>query len=348
MRTRRPRGLSWAGCGKGIRERFGFGGEPEEPVPLEEVELRPVAVEGPGGVWRPVHGRALRAGDACAGEGLPGCGAGVSGGVREPAGPGGVPTGRVRDRGGAELVRGGGRRCRAVRGRDQRRRRGRGAARRAAGRLARPAAAGPGAGGRRRVAGGADPGGRDRPGAGGAASRARADPAPLPPVLRVLDARRLDRDPGRRPLRDPLHPHRRPGRVGAGDHPARDLGEPAAAGLRRRALARPDADRLGGHPRRDRRGLGAGAAAARVQGLLRGRVRRLPRRRARRARDLPVGPVPLQLPPARRARGGDDRRRLRREEPAGAGLRVRPPPGRRRRWSWRWRSPASTAARRAR
>ena len=41
----------------------------------------------------------------------------------------------------------------------------------------------------------------------------------------------------------------------------------------------------------------------RVQGLLRGRVRRLPRRRRGGAGDLPVGPQPGQLPPARRARG---------------------------------------------
>ena len=40
------------------------------------------------------------------------------------------------------------------------------------------------------------------------------------------------------------------------------------------------------------------------------------------ARDLPVGPEPGQLPPARRARGGDDRGRHGREEPAGARLRV--------------------------
>ena len=151
----------------------------------------------------------------------------------------------------------------------------------------------------------------------------------FPAVLRVLDPGWLDRDPGRRALRDPLHAHRRPGRVGAGDHPAWDLGEPAAAGIGRRALAGPDADRLGGDPRRDRRGLGAGAAATRVQGLLRGRVRRLPRRRAGRPRDLPVGPVPVELPPARRAGGGHDRRRDGREEPARAGLRVRPPSGRR-------------------
>ena len=43
--------------------------------------------------------------------------------------------------------------------------------------------------------------------------------AALSPVVRVLDARRLDRDPRRRPLRHALHPHRRPGRVGPGRDP---------------------------------------------------------------------------------------------------------------------------------
>ena len=103
------------------------------------------------------------------------------------------------------------------------------------------------------------------PGARGPAARARAHPAPLPAVVRVLDARRLDRDPRRRPLRDPLHPHRRPGRVGAGGDPGGRVGEPAAAGLRRRAQPRPDAARLRGDPRRDHRGLGAGAGAARLR-----------------------------------------------------------------------------------
>ena len=172
------------------------------------------------------------------------------------------PQGRVGDRGGALLGRGrGGGGC-SVWGWDERGRWGGGAAWRAAGGLARPEAAGSGAGGRCGVVGGADPGRGHRAGAGGPAARARVDAAALSAVVRVLDPGRLDRDPGRGALRDALHAHRRPGRVGAGDHAAGDLGEPAAAGLRRRALARPGADRLRGDPRGDRRGLGAGAAAA--------------------------------------------------------------------------------------
>src|SRR6185437_10122272 len=49
-----------------------------------------------------------------------------------------------------------------------------------------------------------------------AARRARTDVAPLPAVVSVLDARRLDSDPRRRALRDALHAHRRPRRVGSG------------------------------------------------------------------------------------------------------------------------------------
>ena len=66
------------------------------------------------------------------------------------------------------------------------------------------------------------------PGARGPAARARADAAPLPAVVRVLDPRRLDRDPRGRPLRDPLHAHRRPGRVGAGGDAVRATGRAAA------------------------------------------------------------------------------------------------------------------------
>ena len=57
--------------------------------------------------------------------------------------------------------------------------------------------------------------------------------------------------------------------------PQRRLGEPPPAGLGRRAQPGPDADRLGGDPRRDHRGLGAGAGGAALQGLGRCAVRRL-------------------------------------------------------------------------
>ena len=103
------------------------------------------------------------------------------------------------------------------------------------------------------------------PGARGAAARARPDAAPLPAVVRVLDARRLDRHARGRPLRHARTPtsttswsrcgrsrragvwesRRLPG-SGAGPSPDRH------------------ADRLGGHPRRDHRGLGAGAGGARA------------------------------------------------------------------------------------
>ncbi len=97
-------------------------------------------------------------------------------------------------------------------------------------------------------------------------AEARAHAAPLPPVLPVLDAGRLDRHARRRPLRDALHAHRRPRRVRARDHPGRRVGVAATAGLRRRPVARPAADRLGGHARRDHRGVGPGAGHSRRSG----------------------------------------------------------------------------------
>ena len=329
---------------EGIRARFGFGGEVEEAGAAGGGGAAGAAAEARRRVWGPVLGRALRAGLARAGQGLPRRRPRLPRAVREPAGPGRLPPRRVGDRDGAELGGGRGRGGDPVRRWHQRRRRGRAAARRAAGRDDGPAPARSRARGRPDLAGGADPGRRHRAAARRAAARARAHPAPLPAVLRVRDPGRLDRHPRRRPLRHPRDPHRRPGRVGAGDHPARHLGEPAAAGLRRRPLAGPDAGRLQGHPRRDRRGLGAGAAAARVQGLGRGRVRRLPGGGAGGARDLPVRPSSRQLPPARRLGGRADRRRQRRGEPADPRLRVRRTAGRRRRWRRRWRSPARTAA----
>ena len=97
-----------------------------------------------------------------------------------------------------------------------------------------------------------------------AAAAARAHAAPLPAVVRVLDPRRLARDALGRSLRDPAHAHRRLRRVDPGGHAPRALGEPAAARLRRRAVARPHAPRLGGRARRDHRGVDAPAGPADV------------------------------------------------------------------------------------
>ena len=104
------------------------------------------------------------------------------------------------------------------------------------------------------------------PGARGPAPRARAHAAPLPAVVRVLDARRLDRHARRRPLRHAPHAHRRLRRVGARVTPRGCVGEPPPARLGRRAEPGPAADRLGGHPRRDHRGVDARAGRARASG----------------------------------------------------------------------------------
>ena len=50
----------------------------------------------------------------------------------------------------------------------------------------------------------------------------------FPQSFEFSTPRRLDRDPGRRPLRDALHAHRRPRRVGARDHARRASGRAAA------------------------------------------------------------------------------------------------------------------------
>ena len=55
--------------------------------------------------------------------------------------------------------------------------------------------------------------------------------------------------------------------------PLGDLGEPPAAGLRRRPEPRPDAARLRGDPRRDHRGLGEGSPRPDPQGVAGGALR---------------------------------------------------------------------------
>ena len=72
--------------------------------------------------------------------------------------------------------------------------------------------------GRSHLARRAHPGRRARSRARGAAPAARPDAAPLPAVVRVLDARRLDRDALGRALRDALHAHRRLRRGAARGH----------------------------------------------------------------------------------------------------------------------------------
>ena len=214
----------------GIRAHLGFGeGEVERPVALEDVRAAP-----PRGSSRPAalsaicsstaHERCL----ARAGQGLPGRGARLPRRVPEPAGRGGAPARRGRRRRPAGLVRGRGRRRGPVRRRHQRRGRRGGARGRAAGGDASTCAGSTGCSRWTPTSrGGPDPGRRHGPGAGGAAEGARAHAAPLPAVVRVLDARRLDRHPGGRPLRHPVDPHRRPGGVGAGDHPRRRSGRAA-------------------------------------------------------------------------------------------------------------------------
>ena len=124
------------------------------------------------------------------------------------------------------------------------------------------------------------------PAPGGAARRPRADHALLPAVLRALDPRRLDRDARGRALRHRPDARRRPRRGRARDHAERDLGVAAAAGLGRRALARPAAAGLGGDPRRHHRGVGARAAAP------------VAPRRARRCASRRSWPAPRRCAPS--------------------------------------------------
>ena len=152
-----------------------------------------------------------------------------------------------------------------VRRRQLGRGRGRGAVRRAR-RLARPRRPRPRARDRPDQPGSADPGRGARPAPRGPAPAARADPAPLPAVVRVVHARRLAGHPGRRALRDAVHPHRRPHRVAAGGHAGRHQRVPPAAGVRGRAVTGPAVPRLGGHARRDHRGMDAAAGPAAVAG----------------------------------------------------------------------------------
>ena len=101
----------------------------------------------------------------------------------------------------------------AVRRRVERVRRRRAEAQRPQGRRhGRSAQPGKSEGGRQGLARRADRRRHLRPGAGGAVASARAHAAPLSAELRILDARRLDRDALGRAFCHALHAHRRSGR----------------------------------------------------------------------------------------------------------------------------------------
>ena len=128
------------------------------------------------------------------------------------------------------------------------------------------------------------------PVAGGAAAAARPHVPALPPVVRVLHPRRLDRDSLRWALRHRPHPRRRARRsADVSSTPAGDAGDAAATGGWRGPVARASLLRLRGrarrhHPRLDpaagARGASrrVGRALRPVRGRGRGRRARLPSR----------------------------------------------------------------------
>ena len=199
----------------------------------------------------------------------------------------------------------------------------------------------------RASAGRAHPGRHPRPRARGAAAAARPHAAPLPAVLRVLDARRLDRDARGRPLRDAPHAHRRLRRVDADGHAARRARDAAPAGLGRRAEPGPPRARLGGHARRDHRGVDAVQARPRCRASASVRFPTLAAGAAAARALAQSGLCTRQLPPARPPRGastgaGDG------AHAAAARLRVRRPPARRLDGARRSSLAATTAAGRRR
>ena len=121
---------------------------------------------------------------------------------------------------------------------------------------------------------------------------------------------------------------------------------PPAAGVGRRAVARPPVPRLRGHARHHHRGVDAGAGPAALAALGHASPSSTSPRPSRpRARSRSPGSVPGQLPAARRRRGDPQCRRDRRHRrPARARLRVGRPPGRAWIGAGASRSAATTAA----
>ena len=151
-----------------------------------------------------------------------------------------------------------------------------------------------------------------RPRGRGAPRRARDDPRPLPPVVRVRHDRRLRRDPLQRPVVGRLRPLRRPGDRTRGRHPGRPCRPRARARQRRRARPPAALPRLGGRARRDHVGDRARASASRAAGL-RGLALAVLRRRHGRDPSARPGPAAADRAAAlRRVRDGDQPGRPRR------------------------------------
>ena len=122
---------------------------------------------------------------------------------------------------------------------------------------------------------------------------------PLPAVVRIFHARRMDRDALGRSFRDALHAYRRFRGVGSRAHADRRHRVAPSARLRRRAESRPHVHRLGGNSRHHHRGLDAPAGSAEVSRRRVGRVCRFLGRRRCGARDRAGRALSGQLPPAR-------------------------------------------------
>ncbi len=235
----------------------------------------PCADLASGAARERLHGGSVRAGRPQLRQVLAGHRARLPARVSASSRPRRLPAQRGRRRGNPRVVHGRARGCDPLRRRLERGGRRRARCRRELPRHGqhRPPQSRPGARGRFGLARGADPGRDARPGARSPAEAARLHAAPLPPVVRVVDARRLDRDPLRRALRDAAHAHRRVRRGAARGDAPRDPRDTATAGLGRRPFARPALLRIGRHARRDHGGVDAPPGPPLVPGGRLGGVR---------------------------------------------------------------------------
>ena len=179
--------------------------------------------------------------------------------------------------------------------------------------------------GRQGLARGANPGRRAWPRARRAVEAARPDDSPFSAVVRILDARRMDRDAVGRAFRDAVHAYRRLRRIAARRDADRNRRVAPPARLRRGAEPGSDVHRLRGNSRHHHRGVDAAAGPADVS---RGRVDSVSEHLQGGgcgAADFAGGTLSRELPRARRGRGVQFRRGQRRRGRAGARVRVRGP-----------------------